>query len=64
MHSAQPCFTLPWGQGLHSAQLDFALPCEHRFLSILFNLIRGNLIRENPVALPNVASACTVCVPV
>jgi hypothetical protein len=26
LHAAQPYFTLPWGQGLHSAQLCFTLP--------------------------------------
>ena len=34
LHATQACFTLPCGQGLQSSQLRFALPCEHRFSPI------------------------------
>ena len=34
LHSLQPCFSFPCGQGLHFAQLSFRFPCGQRFLPI------------------------------
>ena len=31
MQSEQMRYSLPWGHGLHSAQLLFCFPCAHRF---------------------------------
>ena len=48
MHSAQFCFSLPWGQGSHSTQRLFSFPCEH----LLFRPIASRAPRYHADSTP------------